>query len=128
MGLPAALQFGGGEDWGLVLFIFMKAVCVRSFEMSLQKTYIRIGWGAVFFFFLSLLSRHFAAFFLSILFSPWPNMQEVFFCRLLSFASPAFNLCFYSCDLLFCWQLWVNILRVVPVTWTVQVLRSECLF
>lgn len=51
MGLPAALQFGGGGDWGLVLFIFMKAVCVRSFEMSLQKTYIRIGWGAVVFFF-----------------------------------------------------------------------------
>lgn len=77
--------------------VFVRAVCVRSFEMALQKMYpIRIS---------SFFLLAFKA--LWRLFSPYNSApgtacEQVFICRLVSFASPAFNLCFLPHDLLFC--------------------------
>lgn len=99
--------------------VFVRAVCVRSFEMALPKMYpIRIS---------SFFLLAFKA--LWRLFSPYNSApgtacEQVFICRLVSFASPAFNLCFLPHDLLFCLAALGHHLTSVAI----QVLVSECLF
>lgn len=108
-------------------FFFMGAVCVRSFEMSLQKTYhISIGWGAAFFppCFPGTLQPGISPYYSA----PGTACEQFSTVDLLALLLHLSVFAIFPVTCCSVCQLWVNILGVVPVTWTVQVLVSECLF
>lgn len=89
--------------------VFVRAVCVRSFEMALPKMYpIRIS---SFFF---LLSRHFGDFFLLIIQPQAQHVSKFSSAGLLALLLQLSIFAFFPMTCCSVWQLRVTILRVLP--------------